>query len=51
MHGGRVVESGTSAEVLARPREAYTRALIGAAPVADPQRQAERRAARAAADA
>jgi ABC-type oligopeptide transport system ATPase subunit len=31
MRGGRVVESGNTAEVLARPREPYTRALRAAA--------------------
>jgi ABC-type oligopeptide transport system ATPase subunit len=31
MRGGRIVESGSTAEVLARPREPYTRALRAAA--------------------
>jgi peptide/nickel transport system ATP-binding protein len=48
MHRGAIVEDGLTADVLARPRDPYTRALLGAAPVADPQLQAERRAARAA---
>lgn len=35
MHRGRVVEYGPAAEVLARPRDDYTRALIDAAPGRD----------------
>ncbi|MFJ4219585.1 dipeptide ABC transporter ATP-binding protein [Curtobacterium luteum] len=35
MSEGRVVEQGTPAEVLGAPREAYTRALIAAAPSLD----------------
>jgi peptide/nickel transport system ATP-binding protein len=35
LHGGRVLEEGETAEVLARPRHAYTRALLAATPRAD----------------
>jgi peptide/nickel transport system ATP-binding protein len=35
MQGGRVVETGPCGEVLGRPREPYTRALIAATPRAD----------------
>jgi peptide/nickel transport system ATP-binding protein len=34
MQGGRVIEIGSSAEVLSNPREAYTRSLIAATPQA-----------------
>jgi ABC-type microcin C transport system duplicated ATPase subunit YejF len=34
MRAGRIVERGPSAEVFARPREAYTRELIEAAELA-----------------
>ncbi len=37
MHGGRVVERGTAEEVLARPREPYTRSLVGALPQLAPR--------------
>ncbi|MDT8912864.1 ABC transporter ATP-binding protein [Amycolatopsis sp. PS_44_ISF1] len=45
LHRGRVVEQGPVASVLGSPREDYTRRLVAAAPVADPARQRERRAA------
>ncbi|GHF40936.1 peptide/nickel transport system ATP-binding protein [Amycolatopsis bartoniae] len=45
LHRGRVVEEGTVPDVLGAPREAYTRRLVAAAPVADPARQRERREA------
>ena len=32
IHGGRILESGTVAEVYARPQHAYTRALLAATP-------------------
>jgi peptide/nickel transport system ATP-binding protein len=37
MKGGAVIESGTAAEVLRRPREAYTRTLIAAVPSLAPR--------------
>jgi len=35
LHGGRVLEEGETADVLLRPRHAYTRALLAATPRAD----------------
>jgi len=46
MKSGDVVEQGNAEEVFAHPRELYTRQLIAATPVPDPQAQADRRAAR-----
>jgi peptide/nickel transport system ATP-binding protein len=45
LHDGRVVERGRTETVLDDPQEDYTRMLLAAAPVADPVRQAARRAA------
>ncbi len=45
LHRGRIVESGTAADVLGAPRDAYTRRLIASLPVPDPRRQARRGAA------
>ncbi|MER6875708.1 ABC transporter ATP-binding protein, partial [Amycolatopsis sp. NPDC000673] len=45
LHHGKVVEEGPVASVLGSPREDYTRRLVAAAPVADPERQRERREA------
>ncbi|MFZ7087019.1 dipeptide ABC transporter ATP-binding protein [Curtobacterium sp. RRHDQ10] len=42
---GRIVEQGPAATVLRDPADPYTRMLLAAAPVADPARQAVRRAA------
>ena len=48
LNGGRVVESGPTEQVLARPREDYTRRLVMAVPVPDPAVQAARRERRRA---
>jgi len=48
MRAGRLVEVGTTAEVLSAPQHPYTRALLGAVPVPDPAEQRERRLLRAA---
>ncbi|MFC2472179.1 MAG: ATP-binding cassette domain-containing protein [Actinomyces sp.] len=48
LSGGRVVESGSTEQVLARPREDYTRRLVMAVPVPDPVVQAARRERRRA---
>ncbi|MDM7887817.1 ABC transporter ATP-binding protein [Curtobacterium sp. RHCJP20] len=43
LHDGRIVERGTTSAVLDHPQQDYTRMLLAAAPVADPERQAARR--------
>ena len=48
MRGGEIVEFGDCDQVTARPAHPYSQRLLLAAPVADPVRQAERRAAFAA---
>lgn len=48
MKSGVVVESGPTAQVLNNTRELYTRELLAAVPVPDPEQQAQRRQARAA---
>ena len=45
LYRGRVVETGPARDVLTEPLHPYTRRLLAAAPVADPVRQRERRAA------
>jgi peptide/nickel transport system ATP-binding protein len=42
---GRIVEEGTTQDVLHRPQESYTKLLISSVPVPDPMEQATRRAA------
>ncbi|WP_407700744.1 ABC transporter ATP-binding protein [Streptomyces endophyticus] len=45
MHQGRIVESGRAADVFDRPRDAYTRTLLGAIPRINPEWDRRRRAA------
>lgn len=45
LYRGQVMESGPTSEVVANPAHPYTKALLDAAPIADPGRQATRRAA------
>ncbi|WP_166980826.1 ATP-binding cassette domain-containing protein [Paramicrobacterium fandaimingii] len=45
LNRGQVVEQGTAKEVLSNPQEHYTRVLIAASPVPDPDEQARRREA------
>ncbi|WP_299448126.1 ABC transporter ATP-binding protein [uncultured Phycicoccus sp.] len=46
MYSGEIVEHGGCDQVTSRPEHPYTRRLLGAAPVADPERQKDRREAR-----
>jgi peptide/nickel transport system ATP-binding protein len=46
MYQGELVETGQTPEVTTNPQHEYTRSLLLASPTADPDRQAERRAAR-----
>ena len=48
MQDGRLVEVGTRDQILKNPREDYTKRLIGAVPVPDPEAQRIRREARLA---
>lgn len=43
LHEGRVVEVGTTRQVLTSPEDAYTKRLVAAIPVPDPSEQAHRR--------
>lgn len=49
MHRGHIVEQGTKDEILRSPKEDYTKKLIAAVPVPDPEAQRIRREQRAAA--
>ncbi|MFJ9692197.1 dipeptide ABC transporter ATP-binding protein [Kitasatospora sp. NPDC101183] len=42
MYLGHIVESGATEEIFARPRHPYTRALLSAIPVPDPERERRR---------
>ena len=46
IHQGKIVEIGDADQVTRRPQHEYTKRLQMAAPVADPQKQRERRAKR-----
>lgn len=46
MHKGKLVEQGTSDEILRAPKDPYTQRLISAVPVPDPAEQSARREAR-----
>ncbi len=46
MHKGKLVEQGTSDEILRAPKDPYTQRLISAVPVPDPAEQTARREAR-----
>lgn len=43
LYRGQVMEEGPALDIADRPRHPYTRVLVGASPVPDPARQAERR--------
>ena len=45
LNRGRIMEQGTTAEVLGNPQHHYTRVLMAASPVPDPDEQARRREA------
>ncbi len=47
MRGGRIVESGSRREVFESPRDPYTRALLAAVPIPDPEEARARRLAMA----
>lgn len=48
LYRGRIMEQGTTEQVMNSPMHPYTRALLMAVPVLDPNQQAARRAVRAA---
>jgi len=43
LNRGRIVEEGTTSEIIHSPREHYTKVLMAASPVPDPDEQARRR--------
>jgi len=43
MHNGKIVEQGTSDQILRNPKDPYTQRLIAAVPLPDPIAQRERR--------
>jgi ABC-type oligopeptide transport system ATPase subunit len=43
MHDGRIVEEGSADEVCERPRDPYTKKLLGAVPIPDPREARARR--------
>ncbi len=45
LNRGRIVEEGTTAEIIRNPQQHYTRVLMAASPVPDPDEQARRREA------
>jgi len=45
LNRGRLVEEGITAEVMRNPQQHYTRVLMAASPVPDPDEQARRREA------
>jgi peptide/nickel transport system ATP-binding protein len=49
LNGGMIMEAGPADQVCRHPRHPYTRSLLAAVPLPDPQRQRERRLARQAA--
>jgi peptide/nickel transport system ATP-binding protein len=46
MHNGKIVEQGSTDQILRNPKDPYTKRLIAAVPVPDPEEQRERRRAR-----
>ena len=48
MHRGKIVEQGSSDQILRAPKEAYTQRLLAAVPLPDPVAQRERREVRRA---
>ncbi len=46
MHHGKIVEQGSTDQILRNPQDPYTKRLIAAVPVPDPEEQRQRRRAR-----